>query len=158
MKNFKKHKINADPIYNSIYIAMFANKLMLDGKKTVAYKIIYSSIDATKDTLLKQYPSVQDAFAGIIHSIRPSLGVKTRRIGGANYKVPFSIPEEKSIKIGMKMLVEQIRKKVKESGTNSVDVLKKEIIDILNKNSDTLKERDRMHKMAESNKAYAHFA
>lgn len=158
MRSFKKHKISPDPVYHSIYIAMFANKLMLDGKKTVAYKIIYDAIDSTKDSLLKQYPSVQDAFAGMIHNIRPSLGVKTRRIGGANYKVPFSIPEEKSVKIGIKMLVEQVRKKIKSSGTNASDALRKEILDILNGNAETLKEKDRRHKMAESNKAYAHFA
>ena len=151
-RSYKRHKVAPDPKYNNVKVAKFINYLMERGKKTVAQKIMYSSFDFIKEKLNTEPRQIFDA---ALKNVSPTLEVKGRRIGGANYQVPMEVFEPRKTTLGMKWMVNAARSK---KGKPMHVKLAEEIMDAYNKQGVAFKKREDTHRMAEANKAFAHFA
>ncbi|MFH1667950.1 MAG: 30S ribosomal protein S7 [Candidatus Komeilibacteria bacterium] len=151
-KRAPKRKIKPDPKYGNAMIAKFTNCLMLDGKKSVAQGIIYDCFDFIAEKT-KQDPL--EVFDKAVKNITPSLEVKGRRIGGANYQVPVVVSGDRKMQLAFRWIIESIRKK---KGKPTYLNLANELMDAANNEGDAIKKKIDMHKMAEANKAFAHFA
>ena len=150
-KFIAKRDLKPDPRFNDVLIQKFINKLMWDGKKIVAENIFYSAIDTVcKDK--KEDPA--DIFKKALDNVRPLVLVKSTRIGGATYQVPTEISLDKSQAIAMKWLITFARNR---SEKGMPIKLAAEIDDAFNKRGNTFKKREDTHKMADANKAFAHF-
>jgi len=147
----KKRKISPDPIYNSTLIAKFINVVMKDGKKSKAQKIVYSAMEEVKKKT-KQDPLKQ--FEKAVENVRPLLETKSRRVGGATYQVPVEVNEERSISLAIRWIVRYARER---AGKSMQEKLAAEIIDAVNKRGGAIKKREDTHKMAEANRAFAHY-
>jgi small subunit ribosomal protein S7 len=147
-----KREILADPIYQSVTLAKFINKLMCDGKKSVARNIVYRAIEKFAERIKSENPL--DSFEQAIENARPSLEVKTRRIGGANYQVPVEIPGERRTAMAMQWIILHSRTK---PGRAMEEALASELTDCFNNQGSTIKKKDDTHRMAEANKAFAHY-
>ena len=151
-KKYKKTKQETqDLIYSSKLISKFINIVMLDGKKTVAEKIVYGAIEKLAKEVNE---SNLVAFEKCIKNATPLLEVKSRRVGGSTYQVPIEVRSSRGIGLAMRWLVKNSRAK---SGKSMIDLLSAEMIDSYNKVGSTIKKREDTHKMAEANKAFAHF-
>lgn len=149
-------KIAPDPIYRSVSIAKFINYIMIDGKKRVAQKIFYGAMDKCKETFVKLDLSPVEAFDKIIESVKPAVEVKSKRIGGATYQVPIQVSDIRAIMLAMKWLVSAMNKR-SERGSDAT--LGAEFIDILlNNKGEALKQKENIHKSADSNKAFSHLS
>jgi len=148
---FKK-RIDVDPVYGSTTLSKFINKVMLDGKKAVARKIVYNALEKFADKVKSENP--MDAFEHALENSRPSLEVKTRRIGGANYQVPVEIPQDRRTAMAMQWIIMNSRSK---PGRSMEDALANELTDCFNNQGATIKKKDDTHRMAEANKAFAHY-
>jgi len=146
-----KRDVLPDPIYNSKLVTRLINKIMLDGKKGTAEKILYSAFKIVEEKTSKEAMEVFDV---AINNIMPTLELKTRRIGGANYQVPVEVSEERRISLGLRWLVSYSRLRGEKS---MEEKLAAEIIDASNGSGASVKKRDDVHKMAEANKAFAHY-
>ena len=146
-----KREILPDPIYNSKIVTKLINNVMLDGKKTVAQKIVYDAFDIIKEKTGKEPLEV---FEESLNSIMPVLEVKARRIGGATYQVPLEIRPERRQTLGLRWLVLYARKRNEKT---MAERLSAEIMDALEGNGGAFKKKEDMHKMAEANKAFAHY-
>ena len=144
--------ILADPKYNSKIIAKFMNMVMLDGKKSIAEKLVYSAFDIVLKNLNEQ--DILKVFYKALDNTRPRLEVKPRRVGGATYQVPIEVRQERGTSIALRWIRDfaQHRK-----GKPMQEKLADEIIAAYKGEGSAIKKRDDTHKMAESNKAYAHF-
>ena len=140
-----------DPIYNSKLISKLINNIMLDGKKGVAQTILY---DAFKKVEEKTNRPAMEVFDQALNNIMPVLELKVRRIGGANYQVPVEVSAERRTTLGLRWLVNYARLR---NEYEMVDRLANEIIDASNGTGASVKKKDDTHKMAEANKAFAHF-
>jgi len=140
-----------DPIYNSVLVTKLINTVMLDGKKGVAQKVVYDAFDIIKE---KADKDPLEAFTTAMDNIMPSLEVKARRVGGATYQVPIEVRPERRQTLGLRWLVGYARKRGEKT---MKDRLANEIIDACNNLGAAVKKREDTHKMAESNKAFAHF-
>lgn len=140
-----------DPIFNSATITKLINKIMLNGKKSIAQKILYSAFDIIKQ---KTNEEPMDVFNKAIKNITPQLEVKSRRIGGANYQVPIEVSERRKGTLTLRWLVHYAR--LRNEHTMEVK-LANEIIDASKGIGSSVKKREDTHKMAEANKAFAHF-
>ena len=149
--NVAKRDVLADPIYNSKLVTRLVNSIMLDGKKGVAQKVVYEAFDAIKTKTGKE---PLDVFTEAMNNIMPSLEVKARRVGGATYQVPIEIRPDRRQTLGLRWLVGYSRKR---SEKTMKDRLANEIMDAANNTGASVKKREDVHKMAESNKAFAHF-
>ncbi|HEY2810475.1 MAG TPA: 30S ribosomal protein S7 [Rhabdochlamydiaceae bacterium] len=147
-----KREIDPDPLYNSLVLAKFINKLMLSGKKTKSRNIVYSSIENFAKKIKAEDPLA--AFEQALENAKPSLEVKSRRIGGATYQVPVEIPPERRTSLAMKWLIFNSREK---AGRSMQDALTQELVDCFNNQGSTIKKKDDMHRMAEANRAFAHY-
>ncbi len=147
----KKRKIPPDPIYNSTLIAKFINVVMKDGKKSKAQKIVYGAMGEVKKKT-KQDPLKQ--FEKAVENVRPLLETKSRRVGGATYQVPVEVNEERSISLAIRWIVRYARER---AGKSMQEKLAAEIIDAVNKRGGAIKKREDTHKMAEANRAFAHY-
>jgi len=147
----KKRKILPDPIYNSTLIAKFINVVMKDGKKSKAQKIVYGAMGEVKKKT-KQDPLKQ--FEKAVENVRPLLETKSRRVGGATYQVPVEVNEERSISLAIRWIVRYARER---AGKSMQEKLAAEIIDAVNKRGGAIKKREDTHKMAEANRAFAHY-
>ncbi|MFC1767960.1 30S ribosomal protein S7 [Candidatus Margulisiibacteriota bacterium] len=147
----KKRKISADPVYNSVLVQKFISKVMYDGKKSVAENIVYTSLKSAAEKL-KGDP--QAVFEKVIANIRPVMEVKPRRVGGSTYQVPIEVERDRSTSLSMKWLRDYARLR---SGKTMVDKLTAELIDAHNGGGGAMKKREDVHRMAEANKAFAHF-
>ena len=147
-----KRKISGDPVYKSQLLGKFINKVMLDGKKAVARKLVYGALDTFAKRVNEENPS--DAFARAIENAMPTLEVKSRRIGGATYQVPVEIRQDRRVALAMKWIVTNSRTK---AGKSMIDGLAIELADCFNNQGSTIKKKDDTHRMAEANKAFAHF-
>ena len=146
-----KRDVLPDPIYNSKLVTRLINKIMLDGKKGTAQRILYSAFEKIE---AKTEKPAMDVFATAINNIMPEVELKMRRVGGANYQVPTEVSPERKITLGLRWLVNFSRlrnEKTKE------DRLANEIIDAANGVGASVKKKEDTHKMAEANKAYAHY-
>lgn len=140
-----------DPIYNSKLVTRLINRIMLDGKKGVAQKILYDAFDVIRDRTGKD---PMEVFEQAIKNIMPVLEVKARRVGGANYQVPIEVKPERRTSLGLRWLVNYSRNR----GENTMqERLAAEIIDASNNTGASVKKREDTHKMAEANKAFAHY-
>jgi len=147
-----KRLIDPDPIYHSVTLAKFINKLMYGGKKAVARSIVYRALETFAQRVKTDNPL--EAFEQAIENSRPSLEVKTRRIGGANYQVPVEIPGERRTAMAMQWIIMNSRSK---PGRAMEDSLASELTDCFNNQGSTIKKKDDTHRMAEANKAFAHY-
>ena len=148
----EKRQIEPDPLYGSILLAKFINKVMLQGKKSVARNTVYTAMEKFAKRVSSDDPLA--AFEEALENAKPSLEVKSRRIGGATYQVPIEIPVERRTSLAMRWLILHSRKK---SGRNMVDGLAAELTDCYNHQGTTIKKKDDTHRMAEANKAFAHY-
>lgn len=147
-----KRKIQKDPVYGSEVLSKFINKVMLGGKKTVARKIVYNAIDKFSKKVKHDDPLA--AFEEALEKAKPSLEVKSRRIGGATYQVPIEIPEHRRLSMAMKWIINYSRDKV---GRSMEDGLATELADCFQGQGSAIKKKDDTHRMAEANKAFAHY-
>ena len=137
--------------YKSLVLAKFINFVMYDGKKTVAEKIIYSALDKIKE---KTKADPIKVFNDAINNIRPNLEVRSRRVGGATYQVPVEVKAKRSQTLALRWLLDATRKRKNKTMS---DKLLNELMDASQKKGSAIKKREDTHKMAESNKAFAHF-
>ena len=148
----EKRKILKDPIYKDITVAKFVNYIMHDGKKSIAEKIFYSSLDIIKGQLKTDDPL--DIFKKALNNVSPILEVKSKRIGGATYQVPIEVSSDRRMALAMRWIL--IYSKTRK-GKNMSSKLAAELIAASNKEGSSIKKREDTHKMAEANKAFAHF-
>ncbi len=146
-----KRDVLPDPIYNSKVVTKLINNIMLDGKKTVAQTIVYDAFEIIKE---KEGKNPLEVFEAALENIMPVLEVKARRIGGATYQVPLEIRPERRQTLGLRWLVLYARKRHEKT---MPEKLAGEIIDAVNGNGGAFKKKEDTHKMAEANKAFAHY-
>ena len=150
-KRAPKRIFYPDAKFGSLVLAKFTNFLMYDGKKTTAERIIYSALDKIKDKTKEDPIKVlNDA----INNIRPNLEVRSRRVGGATYQVPVEVKTKRSQTLALRWLLDATRKRKNKSMS---DKLMNELMDASQNKGSAIKKREDTHKMAESNKAFAHF-
>jgi len=142
----------ADPKFNSKVVAKFINMVMLEGKKSIAEKIVYGALDIVKQQLNE--PDALKVFHKAIDNARPRLEVKPRRVGGATYQIPIEVKQERGTSIALRWIRDFAKTK---KGKSMKDKLAEEIIAAYKGEGATIKKRDDTHKMAEANKAFAHF-
>lgn len=147
-----KVEIKPDPKYNSVLVEKFVNQIMKNGKKSVGRKIVYNCFEIIKNTTKKDPLEV---FEKAIKNVGPLVEVRPKRIGGATYQVPFPVSEKRRISLAMKWIRDIARKK---KGKGMAEKLAQEIIDASNNIGAAVKKKEDTHKMAEANKAFAHFA
>lgn len=147
-----KRIVLADPKYNSVVVTKVINQVMLDGKRGLAEKIVYSAMDMAGEKLGLE-PMV--ALTNALENIKPVLETKARRVGGANYQVPMEIKPERRQTLAIRWLVEYSRKRTGERGM--ANKLAAEIVDACNSTGGAVKKKDDMHRQAEANKAFAHY-
>lgn len=146
-----KRQVEVDPVYGTKVITKFINSLMLDGKKTVAEKIVYRTFDIIKEKT-KQDPL--EVFNEAIKNVKPNLEVKSRRVGGATYQVPVEVRSERAQALAIRWLIESSKK----IGDKTMqERLSKEFLDASTNKGNAIKKKEDTHKMAEANKAFAHF-
>ena len=146
-----KRDVLPDPIYNSKLVSRLINKIMLDGKKGTAQQILYTSFKIIEN---KTGRNALEVFEQALNNVMPTLELKVRRIGGANYQVPVEVSPERRQTLGLRWLVNYSRLRNEK---NMVDRLANEIIDASNGTGASVKKKEDTHKMAEANKAFAHF-
>ena len=149
--NVPKREVMPDPIYKDKVVTKLVNQIMLDGKKGVAQRIVYSAFDMIKD---KTGEDALDVFFKAMENIMPVLEVKARRVGGSTYQVPVEVRPERRQTLGLRHLVTYTRKRGEKT---MAEKLAKEIMDAANNTGASVKKREDMHKMAEANKAFAHY-
>ena len=146
-----KRDVLPDPIYNSKIVTKLINNIMLDGKKTVAQKIVYDAFDIVKE---KENKDALEVFETALNNIMPVLEVKARRVGGATYQVPIEIRPERRQTLGLRWLVIYARNRHEKT---MAEKLAGEIIDAVNQTGGAYKKKEETHRMAEANKAFAHY-
>lgn len=146
-----KRNVLPDPIYNSVLVTRLINSVMLDGKKGVAQQIIYGAFDRVSKATGRDPLEVYNQ---ALENIMPQLEVRSRRVGGANYQVPVEVREERKQTLALRWLVQYAKNR---NGKGMAEKLADEIIDAANGTGGAVKKREDTHKMAEANKAYAHY-
>ena len=149
---YKKHKIAPDRVYQDTQVAQLINKVMKKGKKTTAQKIVYGAFDAIKNKTQKEPLEI---FKKAVENASPMLEVKPKRIGGATYQVPMEVRAERRIFLALKWIIDGARTK---KGKSMQEKLGEEILAVSNNEGAAMKKKNDMHRMAEANKAFAHFA
>ena len=149
--NIAKREVLADPVYNSELVTRLINNIMLDGKKGVAQKIVYGAFDIVAE---KTGKDALEAFNEAMENIMPLLEVKARRVGGATYQVPMEVRPERKLTLGLRWLTTYSRARNERT---MKERLAAEIMDAMNGQGGACKKREDTHKMAEANKAFAHF-
>ena len=149
---YKKHKIMPDRVYNDAEVAKFINKVMDSGRKSIAQRIVYQAFDIIK-TQTKKEPL--EMFKLAIENASPMLEVKPKRVGGATYQVPMEVRGDRKLALAFRWIIEGARNK---KGKPMAEKLAAELIDTTNNQGNALKKKNDMHRMAEANKAFAHFA
>ena len=147
----EKRDVLADPIYNSKLVTKLVNQIMLDGKKGTAQTILYDAFDIVKE---KTNKDPMEVFNAAMENIKPALEVKSRRVGGANYQVPIEVKADRSQALGLRWLVNYARLR---GGHSIAENLANEIIDASEGTGGAVKKREDTHRMAEANKAFAHY-
>ena len=150
----KKRILLPDPKFNDVMVTRFVNNLMLDGKKSIAYTIFYDSLELVGKKMKDADKSPLEVWKQALENITPQVEVKSKRIGGATFQVPTEVRPERKISISMKNLVLYSRKR---SGKSMAEKLSGEIVDAYNQMGAAFKRKEEMHRMAEANKAFAHF-
>ncbi|CDE09337.1 MAG TPA: 30S ribosomal protein S7 [Candidatus Faecenecus gallistercoris] len=146
-----KRDVLPDPLYNSKVVTKLINSMMIGGKRGKAQSILYSAFDMIKEKTGKE---PMEVFNQALENIKPALEVKARRVGGANYQVPIEVSETRSQALGLRWLVNYARLR---GGKGMAENIANEIIDASNGTGGAVKKREDVHRMAEANKAYAHY-
>ena len=149
--NVPKREVLPDPMYHSVLVTKLVNSIMLDGKKGVAQKVVYGAFEIVEE---KTGKNGLEAFQQAMENIMPTLEVKTRRVGGANYQVPIEVRPDRRQTLGLRWLTDYSRKRGEKT---MKERLAGEIMDACNNTGASVKKREDTHKMAEANKAFAHF-
>ena len=149
--NIAKRDVLADPIYNSKMVTRLVNSVMLDGKKGIAQKIVYDAFDIIKEKIGAE---PLDVFNKAMENVMPQLEVKARRVGGSTYQVPMEIRPDRRQTLGIRWLVLFSRKRGEKT---MKERLAAELMDAYNGTGASVKRKEEMHRMAEANKAFAHF-
>jgi small subunit ribosomal protein S7 len=147
-----KREVDPDPLYNSYVLAKFINKVMEDGKKSTARRIVYNAIEKFAKRVKAEDPLA--AFEQALDNAKPSLEVKSRRIGGATYQVPVEIAADRRTSMAMGWIIQYSREK---AGRSMEDGLASELTDCFQNQGATIKKKDDTHRMAEANRAFAHY-
>jgi small subunit ribosomal protein S7 len=150
----KKRMVLPDPVFNDVKVSKFVNHLMFDGKKNISYEIFYASLDKVKAKMSDSELSALEIWKKALDNITPQVEVKSRRIGGATYQVPTEIRPDRKESISMKNMILYARKR---GGKTMADKLSSEILDAFNNQGGAFKRKEDMHRMAEANRAFAHF-
>lgn len=150
----KKHVILPDPVYGDVKVTKFVNNLMYDGKKSVAYSIFYNALTVVQNKMKDAEMTPVEIWKKALDNITPQVEVKSRRIGGATFQVPTEIRPDRKEAISMKNMISFARKR---SGKNMAEKLSAEIMDAFNQQGGAFKRKEDMHRMAEANRAFAHF-
>ena len=150
----KKRVILPDPVYNDQKVSKFVNHLMYDGKKNTSYEIFYTALEIVKKKLANEEKSALEIWKAALDKITPQVEVKSRRIGGATFQVPTEIRPDRKESISMKNMILYARKR---GGKSMADKLASEIVDAYNEQGGAFKRKEDMHRMAEVNRAFAHF-
>lgn len=144
-------KVLPDPVYSSLLVTKFINGLMLEGKKAVAETIFYKSMEVLKEKTSKE---PLEAFTQAVGNVRPALEVRSRRVGGATYQVPVEVRNERQQTLAIRWLVEAARGRGERGMINK---LSNELLDAINNQGNAIKKKQDTHRMAEANKAFAHY-
>ena len=150
----KKRVILPDPVYGEVKVTKFVNNLMYDGKKSIAYSIFYNALKNVENKMKNEEKSSLEIWKKALDNVTPQVEVKSRRIGGATFQVPTEIRSDRKEAISMKNLIQFARKR---SGKSMADKLAAEIMDAFNEQGGAFKRKEDMHRMAEANRAFAHF-
>ena len=140
-----------DPIYNSVVVTKLINNIMLDGKKGVAQKIVYDAFDINRE---RSSQDPLEVFSKALENVMPMLEVKARRVGGSNYQVPIEVRPERRQTLGLRWLVQNARKRNERTMKERIA---NEITDAMNSAGGAYKKKEDMHKMADANRAFAHY-
>lgn len=151
-KYIRKRKIKPDYKYNSVLVSKFINKILLAGQKKTAENIVYKCFDIIKEKIKKDPLEIFDT---AIKNVSPLLEVRSKRIGGATYQVPMEVREDRKVTLAMRWMIDSARSK---QGKPMEELLAEEIINAFNKTGAAMTKRENMHKMAEANRAFAHYA
>jgi len=152
-KQATKREIQPDPKYNDVRLAKFINNVMKKGKKTVAQRIVYDALEIVKSKTKTKEPL--EIFNKAIENVSPILEVKSRRIGGATYQVPYEVRSNRKEALAMRWIIEAAKNK---KGKPMAEKLAQELIDASKNEGEAIKKKQNVHRMAEANKAFAHFA
>ena len=152
-KNIPKRKMLPDPIYGSSLLTKFINNVMEDGKKTVAQQNVYRALDILKDKGMDPIATFEKA----LETIAPKQEVRPKRVGGAAYQVPQEVRGARKVSLAIRWLLEATRKKSNSEFHTFSEKLASEIVAALNNEGEAVRKRDSVHKMADANKAFAHF-
>jgi small subunit ribosomal protein S7 len=151
-----QREINPDRKYESVMVQKIINKLMRDGKKQKAESILYAGMEKAAAELKSD--DAKATLEQAIKTIAPTVEVKSRRVGGANYQIPFEVKGERQRHLAIMWFAEAVKGRRKSLGKSSADAVAAEIVDSINKTGVAYKKREDTHKMAEANRAFAHFA
>ena len=150
-----KKRVNLpDPVYGDVKVSKFVNHLMYDGKKNISYEIFYSALEIVSQKMKDQEKSALEIWKAALDKVTPQVEVKSRRIGGATFQVPTEIRPDRKESVSMKNLIGYARKR---GGKTMADKLAAEIMDAYNEQGGAFKRKEDMHRMAEANRAFAHF-
>ncbi|MGL4227202.1 MAG: 30S ribosomal protein S7 [Tannerellaceae bacterium] len=150
----KKRQVLPDPVFGDVKVTKFVNHLMYDGKKSVAFEIFYTALENVKTKLANEERSALEIWKAALDNITPQVEVKSRRVGGATFQVPTEIRHDRKESISMKNLILFSRKR---GGRTMADKLAAEIVDAFNNQGGAFKKKEDMHRMADANRAFAHF-
>jgi small subunit ribosomal protein S7 len=150
----KKRQLEPDPRFNDLLVTRFVNSMMLDGKKNVAYKTFYDAMDMVEQKNKNKEEAALDIWKKALDNITPQVEVKSRRVGGATFQVPMEVRPERKVSISMKNMIRYAKTR---SGKGMAEKLAAEILAAYNEEGGAFKRKEEMHRMAESNKAFAHF-
>ena len=150
----KKRILLPDPKFHDVLVTRFVNNLMLQGKKSIAYAIFYDAIDMIGEKMKDSDKAPLEIWKKALENVTPQVEVKSRRVGGANFQVPTEVRPERKISLSMKNMILYARKR---SGRSMAEKLAAEILAAYNNEGAAFKRKEDMHKMAEANRAFAHF-
>ncbi len=150
----KKRLLLPDPKFNDVLVTRFVNDLMRDGKKSVAYSIFYDTLELVEKRVKETELSPLEVWKKALENVTPAVEVKSRRVGGATFQVPMEIRPERKTSISIKFLIMFARKR---SGKSMADKLAAEIVAAYNEEGGAYKKKEDIHRMAEANRAFAHF-
>ena len=149
--NVPKREILPDPVYNSVLVTKLINGVMLDGKKGVAQKVVYDAFDLIQKKLDR---NPLEVFTEALNNIMPALEVKARRVGGATYQVPMEVRPDRQVSLSIRWLITYARSRGEKGMSNK---LAAELLDAFNSRGGAVKKKEDTHRMAEANKAFAHY-
>jgi small subunit ribosomal protein S7 len=147
-----KREVAPDPIYSDVLVAKFVNKVMLDGKKSVAQSLVYDSLKQIKEKVTEEEPL--EVFKKAVENIKPQLEVRSRRVGGATYQVPVDVRPSRRVTLALRWLTAYSRERgEKDMATRIAN----ELVDAYNNRGNAIKKKEDVHRMAEANRAFSHY-